>query len=1045
MIEWFARNHVAANLLMVTILVTGFIALTQKNSLEVFPDILMDRITISAVLPGATPEDIEEGVAMRLEEAIQDLEGIKQVTSRSVEGSTSVFVDIESSYDGQKMLAEIKNRVDAINTLPPDVERPVTEIAQHRREVITVTVSGNLSEKEIREYAEHVRDDLLRNPDITIADLNGVRNYEVDIQVAKEKLNQYGLTLAEVSNAIAKSSLNQSAGNIKSETGEILIRAKSQSYQKQDFEAIVVKTNVDGSILHLKDIADVNDGFEDTPMRTRFNGENAAVIDVYRVGKQNAIDLAETVRKYIDAKQASLPAGVHVDYWDDRSRIVKSRLHTLTSNALQGGILVFILLTLFLRPAIAFWVFVGIPISFMGAFIFMPYLGVTINIISLFGFILVLGIVVDDAIVTGENVYRHMRNAESGLHAAINGTKEVAIPVTFGVLTTVAAFIPFFLIEGQRGAIFAQIPAIIIPVLLFSLLESKLVLPSHLKHINLAKDSSDGHKFLQWQQRFATGFENFVFRYYRPMLKHVLTYRYAVAVFFAGLFVFIVVLSTHGWTRFVFFPRIQSELVSASLTMPVGTAFEVTDRYVTRMADAAHQLQEKYRDTETGESSIMAILSKTGSGGFHSTGAHVGTVRFEVEPPERRNIKVESRQLLKEWQNLIGEIPGKESLNFRAEIGRGGEPIDIQLSGNSLLQLKGVAESIKQRLATYPAIFDIADSLSSGKEELRVNMKAQGLVLGLTPKDIIEQVRSAFLGAEIQRIQRGRDDVKVYVRFPRQERSSLSELKGMLIKTHDGRKVPLDQVAELVADKGPSAIYRTNFKRTLDVTADIDKTKANMTIINKELVEYIDDLVSAYPDIYYSMEGEAREQQESTHSLKIGIIFVLFIIYCLLAIPFKSYSQPLIVMSVIPLGVIGAILGHWIMGMDLSIMSLLGMLALTGVVVNDSLVLVDFINKTRAKSASDLREVILDAGVARFRPVMLTSATTFIGLVPLLFEKSTQAQFLIPMAVSLGFGVVFATVITLFMVPANYLFIEDIQSLFRRTGGNKSAITNQAG
>jgi len=1042
MIEWFARNHVAANLLMITILIGGFIALTQKNSLEVFPDIELDRVSISAVLPGATPEDIEEGVAMRLEEAIQDMEGIDKVTSRSVEGSTSVSVDLDPDYNTQEQLAEIKNRIDAINTLPSGVERPVVNIAQHRRQVITITVSGDLSEKEIREYAEHIRDDLLHNPNITLAELNGVRKYEIDIQVSKDKLNQYGLTLADVSTAIAKSSLNQSAGNIKSKSGEILIRAKSQSYQKQDFEAIVVRTNVDGSILRLADIANVNDGFEETPMRTRYNGKNAAVIDVYRVGKQNAIELSDAVKEYIEAKKATLPAGINLDYWNDRSRIVKSRLHTLTSNAMQGGILVFILLTLFLRPAIAFWVFVGIPISFMGAFIFMPYLGVTVNIISLFGFILVLGIVVDDAIVTGENVYRHMRNAESGLHAAIHGTKEVAVPVTFGVLTTVAAFLPFFMIEGVRGALFAQIPAVIIPVLMFSLLESKLVLPSHLKHIDLNRDSQGKHKFLQWQQNFATGFENFVFRYYRPSLHWCLKYRYATVVFFIGLLALIIVLVRSGWMHFVFFPRIQSETVTATLTMPVGTAFEVTDRYITKMENAAKQLQEKYRDPKSGESGIIAILSSTGSGGWRSTGTNVGQVRFEVESPERRHIKMDTRQIIKQWQKLIGSIPGSEALNFRAEIGRGGEPIDIQLSGNSLKQLKSVAEIIKQRLATYPTVFDITDSLTSGKEELRVEMKELGSVLGLTPKDIIEQVRSAFLGAEIQRIQRGREDVKVYVRFPRQQRSSVAELKNMLIATKDGRKVPLDQVAKLVADKGPSAIYRTDFKRTLDVTADVDKKKANMTVMSKELREYLDNLLSAYPDIYYTMEGEAREQGESFHSLLVGIVFVIFAIYCLLAIPFRSYSQPLIVMFVIPFGVIGAILGHFIMGMDLSIMSLLGLLALTGVVVNDSLVLVDFINKTRQQSHLPLKEVILDAGVARFRPVMLTSATTFIGLVPLLFEKSTQAQFLIPMAVSLGFGVVFATLITLVMVPANYLFIEDFKWLLSQMLGKKTVEQN---
>ncbi|KPZ64452.1 Multidrug resistance protein MdtB [Pseudoalteromonas sp. P1-16-1b] len=1027
MIAWFTKNHVAANLLLVTLLLSGLFSLSSKIPLEVFPSFETDMISVGVSLRGATPEDVEQGVTIRIEEAVQDLEGIKQIFSRSSEGSGSVTIEVESGYDPRELLADIKSRVDAINTFPGDAEKPIVALAERKREVIAVTVSSDYGEKETREYAEKVRDQILRLPNVTQVELSGVRDYELAIEVSQDTLRQYSLSLAQISSAIANSSSDISAGNLKTEGGDVLISSKGQAYRKDEFASIVVKNQADGTIIRLGDIATIKDDFEETPVRTRFNGKQAAFIDVYRIGPQSAITVADDVKNYIEEQQATLPQGFKLSYWDDDSELVKSRIATLTSNALQGGILVLALLTLFLRPAIAFWVFIGIPVSFMGAFIAMPIFGVTLNIMSLFGFILVLGIVVDDAIVTGENVYTHLKTAKSGEQAAILGTQEVATPVTFGVLTTVAAFLPLAFIEGARGALFAQIPVVVIPVLLFSLIESKFVLPAHLKYIKLRHQKGEPSKFEAIQQRFADGFESAILKYYQPILNTALRHKLATVSLFVGVFFIILTMITSGWTKFIFFPRIPSETVRVNLTLPTGTPFEVTNKYVIDMSEKAQQLQDKYRDPNTGESVILNILATTGGRGGASNS---GAVRFEITPAEQRESDIGSRELASEWRDLIGVIPGAESLTFRAEIGRSSDPIDVQLSGTSLTILQDVADNIKNRLTTYPTVFDIADSMSDGKEELRIELTQQGLALGLNRVNVAGQVRNSFFGSQVQRIQRGRDDVRVMVRLPIDERRSVADLQNILISTPDGGSVPLSHVATLTAGQSPSTINRIDRYRTLNVTADIEKNNTNMTVLQADLTQYLDELMQQYPGVDYKLEGEAKEQRESFGSLAWALVFVFFIIYALLAIPFKSYMQPIIVMSVIPFGMIGAVVGHWIMGMDLTIMSLLGMLALIGVVVNDSLVLVDFINKKRSEGG-DLIEAVKLAGASRFRPVMLTSLTTFIGLMPLLFEKATQAQFLIPMAVSLGFGIIFATFITLLLVPVNYMLMERFQGWFK--------------
>ncbi|MCW8826882.1 MAG: efflux RND transporter permease subunit, partial [Gammaproteobacteria bacterium] len=761
MIAWFARNHVSANLLMLSILVAGLLSLWLRIPLEVFPTIDHQQVTVTVALRGATPEDVEQGIAILVEEAVQDLEGIKEITSRSAEGLASIGLEIDPSHDAREVLADIKGRVDAINNFPVDAENPVVSLAVRKREVITVAVAGEYSEKEIRQQAERVRDDLLRTPGITQVELDSVRPFEIAIEIPQQRLQQYGLTLAEVAQIISNSSKDISAGNIKAEGGEILVRSKGQAYSRDQFEEITIINQPDGSRVKLRDLAQVNDGFEESPLRSRFNGKMAAFVDVYRVGNESAINVADSVKAYIDEHKQTMPKGIELTYWRDRSNIVKKRLKTLTNNAIQGGVLVLLLLTLFLRPSVAFWVFIGVPISFMGAFIMMPYFGVTLNIFSLFAFILVLGIVVDDAIVTGENIYTHLRHADNGLHAVIQGTREVAVPVTFGVLTTVVAFLPLAFIEGTRGQLFMQIPIVVIPIFLFSLIESKLVLPAHLKHIRL-RSQTKSNRLEQLQQRFADGFEQAIINYYRPMLGRVLNHRWLTLVSFFAILLIMISLIMNGWSRFSFWPRVQSEIARASLTMPAGTPFEVTDRYIHKITDAAFTLKKKYLEQE-GIDLILDIQSTTGIGGSRTSGSHTGRVMFEIVAPEDRELAITSPELVKEWRKMIGPVPGAESLTYRAEIGRSSDPIDIQFSGNDFTVLAEIADKVKERLTIYPTVFDIEDSLSNGKEELQIELRPEAYALGLSRSGLLEQVRSGLFGYQIQRIQRGRDDIRVMV------------------------------------------------------------------------------------------------------------------------------------------------------------------------------------------------------------------------------------------------------------------------------------------
>ena len=1043
MIAWFARNDVAANLLMVTLLALGAWALSAKIPLEVFPAFELRTVVVRVPFPGATPAEVEEGITVKIEEAIQDLDGIKQLRSTAVESLGTVVVEVDTRFDPRELMNDVKARVDAVSTFPADAERPVVYVPEIRRDVITVVISGDLPEHELRLVAERVRDELVDLEEITQVELDGVRPYEISIEISEQTLRQYNLTLEQVASAVRRTSLDLAAGSVRTTGGEVLIRTQGQARAGSEFEDIVVRGE-SGARLTIKDLGVVRDGFSEDPLEFRYNGRAAAFIDVYRVGEQSAIEVARVVRDYIASPPGWLPPGIELDYWRDQSRIVQARLNTLLKSALQGGILILVLLTLFLRPAVALWVVVGIPVAFMGGIALMPVLGVTINLISLFAFILVLGIVVDDAIVTGENIFTRLQKGEDPLQASIKGTQEIAVPVTFGVLTTVVAFMPLLMIEGVRGQIFAQIPLIVIPVLLFSLVESKLILPAHLKHVRIRNGASDG-PLSRLQAAIQRGLERGTQAAYTPVLRASLRNRYLAGTIFAAVAIILFSIAIGGHLRFIFFPRIQAETASATLTMPPGTPFNATAAAVRRINAEAETLRERYRDPETGESVIKGVLSSIGSAGGGSTPrTDVGRVVFEIVPPEERTLEVTSSDLVREWRQAIGPIPGAKELSFRAEIGGGGSPLDIQITGPDFGPLRTLAGQVRERLQTYPGVFDITDSFEDGKQEIKLRIRPEAELLGITLDDLARQVRHAFFGFEAQRIQRGREEVRVYVRYPQSERRSLDNLATMRIRTPAGLEVPFGEVASAEYGRGFAQIRRVDRNRTINVTADVNKETADIEAIKRDINEFLADAVPGYAGVSFTLEGEAREQRESFGSLGYGLLFVLFVIYALLAIPFRSYVQPLIVMSVIPFGAAGAMLGHMIMGMSLTIMSLMGMLALTGVVVNDSLVLVDYINRRRAEGMP-LMEAVSTAGAARLRPVLLTSLTTFAGLTPLIFEKSTQAQFLIPMAVSLGFGILFATFITLLLVPLNYLVLEDLRRMVHRLTGRAGDAAAQAG
>jgi multidrug efflux pump subunit AcrB len=1039
MIEYFARNRVAANLLMAAICVIGLFSASSQLTLEVFPSVEASVVNVRVAYPGSTPTESEEAIGVRIEEAIQDLEGIDQIFTNATEGSVTVSIEVIRGYDPRELLDDVKNRIDSISTFPEDAERPIIEQPAVSERVLNIVLSGPLSEKDLKKLGERVRDEITNLPGVTQVGLRGARPYEIAVEISERTLQAYGLTFADISDAIRLSSIDLSAGRIRTRGGDVLLRTDAQAYVQDEFEQIVVRTESEGTRLTLADLAKVTDGFDENVMYSEFNGNRAVMVDVFRVGDQNVIEIAEAVKAYLDRSQQTLPEGVTLTVWNDWSQTIKDRLSTLTSSLIWGGILVFLILAMFLRFSVALFVAIGVPVSFLGGLAMMPVLGISLNLLSMFAFIMVLGIVVDDAIVTGENIFNHLRRGnEDPTTAAISGTKEVSVPVTFGVITTMIAFIPLMLLPGRRGDFFSVISVIVIIVLGFSLIQSKLVLPAHMSYLrNMANRNPRLNPLQRFQRKISDGLEWFVRKVYRRLLHGAIKYRYSTVAAFTVVFLIMIAFLSTGRLMFFFFPRVESDSVTVRLDMPIGTPIDVTERYVRQISQASELVRDEF-NAKFGDGTIRNQLTTVGGqpfgsrwGGGGRGQSHQGEVILELAPGEERNPAVSAFSVSQSWRAKVGVIPGGE-VSYVFSRASGGSPIDIQLSGPDFEVLDRLSEAITEQLKTYPGVVDIADSYEAGKDEIKLSLKPAASNLGLTTADLARQVRQAFFGLEAQRIQRGRDDVRVMVRYPEAERRSLHNLESMRIRTPDGNQVPFSEVADLEMGKSLPTIRRVDRNRTLNVTADVEEGVADIEAVKADLTNrFIPQLLAIHPQVTFSLEGEAREQRESFESLSYGVMLVLFSIYAILAVVFRSYLQPFIIMLVIPFSVIGAIAFHVVRGDTLSIMSILGILALIGVVVNDSLVLVDYVNRRRQEGYSLLRAVS-NSGVARFRPILLTSLTTVGGLTPLLLETSRQAQWLIPMAVSLAGGIAFATFLTLFLVPMFYLIFEDIGNSLKR-------------
>ncbi|MCP4046243.1 MAG: efflux RND transporter permease subunit, partial [Gammaproteobacteria bacterium] len=1012
-IEWFARNAVAANLLMVILLAGGLysVATIKKESQ---PPIETNLITVQVPFLGASPEDVEEGVLIKVEESIQDIEGIHEIVSTGRRNSGTVQVEVAADYDVLEVMNEVKNRVDSISTFPENTEKPVVSRTRFQQQVNIVSVFGDVDERTLKEYAKQIRNEIVTLPGITRAELLGSRPYEISIEVSEFTLEQYGMTLAEVAAAVRRGSLDLPAGSIRSDAGDILLRTKGQAYTGLDFEDILVRTNPDGSRVLLKDVAEIKDGFVDTNRFSEYNGKAAFSIRVISVGEQSELNISQTVRDFVADKTASMPSGVSVAAWADVTYYLTGRLDMMVKNLVIGALLVFLSLALFLRLKLAFWVMVGLPVAFLGTFFLMPVFGITLNLISLFGFILVLGIVVDDAIVIGESAYTNMRAKGHSVDNILEGVFKVAMPATFGVLTTIAAFLPILMISGVMGNFFSSIGWVVTLCLVFSIVESKLILPAHLAHMKVKHYGEETHnRLVRFQRFFSEGLHTVVDNYYSPFLQKCLKRRYLTLSGFISLLILSIGLIVGGVLRSVFFPDITADFLQVDLLMNEGTTSARTHETIRQIQDGLWKLDAEVSAEHGLESGAVAssVLS-------FGQGEVRGEIIAELVKDEKAVIS--GPEVLRRWREIVGELPGVKQLGYSSAMNHGGgAAISIQLIGANIKQVGRASQELAHRMQTYEGLFDIRNTYERGRPEIKLDLKPQAEALGITLADLANQVRGGFYGVEVQRIQRGQDEVKVMVRFPREERDSVGYLESMKIRTPDGGRVPFDSVAKVELTESPAFIQRFDRERAARVSAEVDKDNYEPTAIQDDIMNReLPQVLALFPGVRARLSGSSQQQVEVQQDLVRGGLFAVFLIYALMAIPLKSYAQPLIIMSVIPFGTIGALIGHLILGIPVSLTSYFGIIALAGVVVNDSLILVDFVNRER-ESGTALIEAVNTAARNRFRAILLTSLTTFLGLAPIaIFETSLQAQLVVPMAASLAFGILFATVITLFLIPS---------------------------
>jgi len=1035
-INWFIHNPVASNLLMMILIVAGLLALPNIHQ-EELPNIEVDAIQIKVPYLGAAPEEVEQAVCVRIEEAVEGSEGIDRIRSTASEGFCSVLIELIEGSDKSKITNDIKSKVDAIDSFPSETEKPVTSELTFLATVLEIAISGNADERTLKYTGERIRDEIAALTGVSQVALNFSRPYEISVEVSEQTLRRHGVTLAEIGRAIEESSLDVPGGALKTQGGEILLRTKGQAYRGRDFEDIIVLTQSDGTRVSLGEIATIIDGFEDSDMLARFDGNPSVSVKVSRIGKEDIMLIANNVKEYLEAEQQRLPEGIYLNVWQDESQDLVDRLEALTKNARSGLILVLLVLTLFLRFRLALWVAAGIPVAMLGTVAMFPVFDISISTVSVMGFILVLGILVDDAIVVGERVYSYEQQGLSRLEAASKGTRDVSIPVVFGVLTTMATFLPILNIPGGMGGFFSAIALTVIIALFFSIIESQLILPSHLAHRKAEKTVAGHSGFNRWlifQAKLSGSLEWLANNAYARSVRAAIRWRYVTLAAGVSILAITMALFSSGRMVFQYFPLVEGTHLYAALTMPEGTPIEITAAAAARIEDAAEQLRSELdRDLREGEASkIRHIFASVGSSipkgsvSFgHSEQSNLAEIAVELNLP-RNYSGVSTKTYADRWRELTGSIPDAVELGFTSEAFSMGKAIDIELYGNDFDELRSTAAELRQALQSYNGVTDITDTFRAGKQEVQLQLLPEARSLGLTMRDLGQQVRHAFYGYEAQRVQRGKDDVRVMVRYPESERKSLGDLENMRVRTIDGTEVPFASVAQATLSRGYTTINRVDGHRVVSVTAGVNRTVNTPEVIlasiqKTELVE----ILERHPGVNYRLSGEAEERSESMGSLLSNAALALIIIYALLAIPLQSYLQPLVIMSVIPFGAVGAIFGHLLMGLDLVFFSLLGIVALSGVVVNSSLVLVDSINKRRDKGRS-LESVVCESGALRFRPIVLTSITTFVGLAPIILDNTVSLNMFVPMAVSLGFGVLIGTAITLFLVPCLYMILDDL-------------------
>ena len=1014
-IAFMARNSIAANLLMI-ILIGGGIWTMFNIQKEVFPQFQLDYVEVNVVYPGAAPAEVEQGILLPVEEAIRGIQGIKEITSTANEGSGNILIELVAGTDRMQAFQDIDQGVRRIQTFPDDIERPQVNLQARQRDVMEIAIYGESDIWTLRILAERLRNRLLGDPQITQVEIGNVPDYVTHIEIPRHNLRQYNLTLGQVADIVAQSSEDVPAGAVETHSDEILLRMKERKQWAKEFGDITIVSSPSGARVSLQDIATITDGFEETGFHGQFNQSPSVDLSIYRIGDQSPLDIEETVLEIMEDFQ--LPPGVQFRIDSNSAEDYRERLSLLTENGIMAIVIVLIILALFLEYRLAFWVMMGMAISFIGGIIFLPLFGLSINMISMFGFLVVLGIVVDDAIVVGENIHEYRQKGLSAIDAAIAGTKDVSKPVIFSILTTIIAFVPLLFMPGETGKFWWPLPAVVIVILAVSLLEALFILPSHLGHFKEKKTKGWTARLEKLQESFAKGYERIIDKYYRPLLDLCLKYRY---ITLSAAIALLLIVGGYGYSDhmgMIMMPEVAADEIEAGVRLPVSTTPEQAARVAEEITESTRRMFDEHNLYEVAEGVKTNVR-----------GQNFIDVEIVMLPPDERDMS--ARELIALWRDNIGDIAGVDQITFEAERGPGGyqQDISVDLSHADINVLEKASKTFLEQMEAFENTRDLNDNYDKGKIQYDFKLLPEGRNLGLTSNEVGRQVRDAFFGALAMRQLRSTNEIEVRVKLPLEERRDIDNLESFLVRTPTGVEVPLLDVVEVEQREAFTSINRRDGRRVVNVGMDVEPSNAVSQVLASVQNEVLPQLRADYPGLTWSFEGSQADMRESTNSLWSGFSMAMLIIYALLAIAFSSYSQPIIVLSAIPFGIVGAVIGHILLGYDLSVVSLMGVIALSGVVVNDSLIMIDYANKQR--ETSSVYEAIHEAGLRRFRPIMLTTLTTFGGLTPIILETSSQAEYLIPMAISLGFGIVFATSIILVIVPCLYLVLEDVSLLIK--------------